>query len=98
LGHSRKGLCSQSAFGEPSAATGTLRTRRIRPLVARRRTTHGSGLRRWRWVVERTFAWLNQFRRLRDRYDNRADIHEACLSLGCALICWHFLRKTSATG
>ena len=29
----------------------------------------GSGLGRWRWVVERTFAWLNQFRRLRVRYD-----------------------------
>jgi transposase len=30
---------------------------------------------RWRWVVERTFAWLSQFRRLRVRYDKRADIH-----------------------
>ncbi len=30
-----------------------------------------------RWVVERTFAWLNQFRRLRVRYEKRADIHEA---------------------
>jgi hypothetical protein len=27
--------------------------------------------------VEHTFAWLNQFRRLRVRYDKRADIHEA---------------------
>ena len=63
-----------------------------------RRTTHGSGLGRWRWVVERTFAWLNQFRRLRVRYDKRADIHEAFLSLGCALICWQSLRKTSMTG
>ena len=36
-----------------------------------RRTAHGSGLGRWRWVVERTFAWLNQFRRLRVRYDKR---------------------------
>ena len=35
---------------------------------------HGSGLGRRRWVVERTFAWLNQFRRLRVRYDKRADI------------------------
>jgi transposase len=35
--------------------------------------------------VERTFAWLNQFRRLRVRYNLRADIHEAFLSLGCAL-------------
>jgi hypothetical protein len=53
-----------------------------------RRSAHGSGLGRWRWVAERTFAWLNQFRRLRVRYDKRADIHEAFLSLGCALICW----------
>ena len=51
-----------------------------------RRTTHGSGLGRWRWVVERTFAWLSQFRRLRVRYDKRADIHEAFLSLGCVWI------------
>ena len=43
-------------------------------------------------VVERTFSWLNQFRRLRVRYEKRADIHEAFLSLGCALICWYFLR------
>ena len=52
-----------------------------------------SGLGRWRWVVERTFAWLNQFRCLRVRYDKRADIHETFLSLGCALICWQSLRK-----
>jgi len=75
-----------------------LRMRRIHPLLARRRTKHGSGLGRWRWVVERTFAWLNQFRRLRVRYDKRADIHEAFLSLGCALICWQFLRKSWTTG
>jgi transposase len=74
-------------------ATGGLRTRGILPLLAMRRTKHGSGLGTWRWVVERTFAWLNQFRRLRVRYDKRADIHEAFLSLGCALICWRFLRK-----
>jgi hypothetical protein len=34
------------------------------------------------------------FRRLRVRYDQRADIHEAFLSLACALICWHALRKS----
>ena len=74
-----------------------LRTRHIVPLLAMRRTEHGSGLGRWRWVVERTFAWLSQFRRLRVRYDKRADIHEAFLSLGCALICWQSLRKTWRT-
>src|SRR4029079_4371146 len=59
-----------------------------------------SGVRRR--VVARVRApashWLNQFRRLRVRYDKRADIHEAFLSLGCALICWHALRKTWVTG
>jgi hypothetical protein len=42
-------------------------------------------------------SWLNQFRRLRVRYDKRADIHEAFLALGCALICWQSLRKTWRT-
>ena len=49
------------------------------------------------YFAERTFAWFNQFRRLRVRYDKRADIHEAFLSLGCALICWQSLRKTLRT-
>ena len=69
-----------------------LRVRHIVPLLAMRNTGHGSGLGRWRWVVERTFAWLNQYCRLRIRYERRADIHEAFLSLGCTLICWHRLR------
>jgi transposase len=53
----------------------------------------GHGLGRWRWVVERTFDWLNHFRRLRVRYDKRAGIHEAFLSLGCAWICRQSLRN-----
>jgi transposase len=70
-----------------------LRARHIVPWLAMRRTSRGSGLGRWRWVVERTFAGLNQFRRLRLRYDKRADIHEAFLSLGCVLICWQSLQR-----
>jgi transposase len=31
--------------------------RGVKPLIARRGSEHGSGLGRWRWVVERTFAW-----------------------------------------
>ena len=69
-----------------------LRGRHIIPFLAKRNTAHGSGLGRRRWVVERTFAWLNQFRRLRIRYEKRAEIHEAFLSLGCALICWRCLH------
>jgi transposase len=70
-----------------------LRARRIMPWLAKRNTEHGSGLGRWRWVVERTFAWLNQFRRLRVRYEKRADIHEALLALACALLCWKVLQR-----
>jgi transposase len=70
-----------------------LRYRGIVSLLAMRNTEHGSGLGRWRWVVERSFAWLNQFRRLRVRYEKRADIHEAFLALGCILICWKFLAR-----
>ena len=36
--------------------------------------------------VERTFASLNQFRRLRVRYEKLADIHEAFLALASALL------------
>jgi transposase len=71
-----------------------LRTPHIVPWLVKRNTEHGSGLGQWRWVVERTFAWLNRFRRLRVRYEKRADIHEALLLLGCALICWNFLSAT----
>jgi transposase len=71
-----------------------LRRQGILPLVARRRTPHGSRLGHYRWVVERCLAWLHQFRRLRIRFERRADIHEAFLALGCAMICWNFLRDT----
>jgi transposase len=70
-----------------------LRERGIRPIIARRRTEHGSGLGKFRWVVERTHSWLHNFRRLRIRFDRRADIHEAFLTFGCSLVCWNILRR-----
>jgi transposase len=51
------------------------------PTDRAKRGSNGSRLGRRRWLVERTFAWLNQFRRLHVRYDKRADIHEAFISL-----------------
>jgi transposase len=50
-----------------------------------------SRLGRYRWVVERTLSWLNRSRRLKIRYEHRADIHLAFLQLGCALITLRFL-------
>lgn len=55
--------------------------------IAERGVEHGSGLGFFRWVVERTISWLHQFRRLRIRYERRADIHTALLTLGCIVIC-----------
>ncbi len=63
-----------------------VRQRRIVPAIARRGTLHGTGLGTYRWVVERSFAWLHGFKRLRIRWERRADIHEAFLKLACCLI------------
>lgn len=39
-----------------------------------------------RWVVERTHAWLNRFRKLLVRYEKKAMSYEALIELACALI------------
>ncbi len=74
------------------AASDELRRRKIRPIIAKQRTEHGSGLGKHRWVVERTLSWLHQQRRLRIRYERRADIHEAFVSIACSLICLRALQ------
>ena len=70
-----------------------LRRLGIVPVLARKGTSHGTGLGTIRWVVERSNSWLHQFRRLRVRWERRADIHEAFLSLACALICYRRLHS-----
>jgi transposase len=67
--------------------------RHIIPRLARRGIDSSQKLGRHRWVVERTLAWLGRFRRLVVRYERRADIHQAFLSLGCSLICWQALHR-----
>jgi hypothetical protein len=44
--------------------------------------------------VERTFAWLHNFKRLLIRYERHADIHHALLALGCCLVCFRRLRNS----
>ena len=36
-----------------------------------------------------------QCRRLNIRYERRRMVHQAFLSLGCALICWNFLKASA---
>jgi transposase len=63
------------------------------PRIARRGVEISERLGRHRWVVERTLASLNRFRRLANRYERRADIHEAFVTLGCSLICLNQIRR-----
>lgn len=48
-----------------------LRKRGITPRIARRRIESKERLGKHRWVVERTLAWLNRYRRLNVRYERR---------------------------
>jgi transposase len=71
-----------------------LRARNPKPEIARRQTEHGSRLGRVRWVVERTFAWPHNYKRLLVRYDRRHDIHEAFPALAYCLVCYRRLRPS----
>jgi transposase len=66
--------------------------RGITPRFARKGIEPTDRLGRFRWTIERTFAWLHRFRRLRVRYERRADLHLAFLYLACTLITWRFCQ------
>ena len=70
-----------------------LRARHVLSRIARPTVDSSERLRRYRWVVERTLAWLHCVRRLRVRDERRADIHEGFLHLAVALICWMFVLR-----
>jgi len=69
-----------------------LRKRGITPRIARKGVESSEKLGKHRWVVERTLAWLSQYKRLVIRYERRLDLHKAFLHLGCALICWNHFK------
>lgn len=70
-----------------------LRKRRIVPVISRKGSPNIEGLGKLRYVVEQTFALLHQFKRLAIRWERRLDLHDALVSLACALICWRRLGK-----
>jgi transposase len=69
------------------------RRRGILPRIARRGIESSERLGRYRWVVERAFAWLYRLRRLVIRYERRADIHRAFLVLGVCLIAFKYVTR-----
>jgi IS5 family transposase len=70
-----------------------LRKRGITARIARRAIESSERLGRHRWMVERTWSWLNRYRWLKVRYERRADVHQAFLELGCVLICWSYVQR-----
>lgn len=51
-------------------------------------TQDGRALRRYkrRWIIERTIAWLGNFRRLTVRYDRSLTIYRAFFHIACFMI------------
>ncbi len=70
-----------------------LTRRHIKVRIARKGIDSSQRLGRHRWVIERTLSWLARMRRLTVRYERRADIHQAFLTLGCCLICFNALPE-----
>jgi transposase len=58
-------------------------------------TQDGRKLRRYRrrWKVERSFAWLGNFRRLVVRYERYVLMYRAFFHVACALITLRFVLK-----
>jgi transposase len=71
-----------------------LRRRGIEPIVPHRKgrrkppTQDGRALRRYkrRWIVERTFSWLGNYRRLTVRYDHSLTIYRGFFHIACFMI------------
>jgi transposase len=64
------------------------RSGRVKP-----KTQDGRALRRYkrRWKIERTIAWLGNFRRLATRYEKHIEIYNTLLHMACALITLRYL-------
>lgn len=79
-------LLGDRAYGS-NAAEELLAYLGVESNLARPGTPHGSGLGKERYVVEQTLAAIHQSRRLKIRYEKRADIRQALLSLACIKVC-----------
>jgi len=46
---------------------------------------------KWRWKIERLFAWLGNFRRLVVRYERKVENYLGFARLGCIVILLRYL-------
>jgi hypothetical protein len=83
-GHRRiKALLGDAAYGTPNNMKGT-KARKVIPLLSKPGQPHGSGLGKWRWVVERTLTWFCNRRRLRCCYEKTPEHFQAFNDLAAA--------------
>jgi transposase len=80
--------------GYASAANHSfLRGRGIIPRIARKNVESSEKLGRHRYKIERTFAWLGNYRRLAQRWERNPLNFKGFLALACAMVCYRRLRK-----
>ena len=84
-------LVGDRAYGS-AANRRACRSRRIRPLLARPKSEHGSGLGELRYVVERSLAWIGHNRRLKVCYEKTRAHFQALHDLAAARLCALKLR------
>jgi transposase len=67
-----------------------LRARGIEPSIPGRRGRGQGGSPdpqlKQRWTIERTNAWLHNYRRIHNRWERRPELYQALLQLACSLI------------
>jgi transposase len=78
---------------DSTASRRALRQREVTSRIAQRGIESSQWLGCWRWVVERSLAWLLGCRRLQVRYERRSDILKAWLTLACTVIWLQSLRQ-----
>jgi transposase len=89
-------LQGDTAYGS-KALTALVRWLGIKPLLAPlNRRSHGSGLGKTRYVVERTLSWFGNFRRLKLCYERSGAHFQAFHDLAASVICANRLLRSSA--
>lgn len=88
-----KRLIADRAY-DSNALRKELKEQKIEPIIPARKTSRratdqdGRKMKRYRnrWKIERTIAWIQNFRRIVTRYEQRADLYEGFVHLACTMI------------
>jgi transposase len=65
----------------------------VETAIPQRGEERRTGLGKFRWPVERTLAWLKQYRRVGIRRDRTAATFEAFVTLACSMIAYKQLTR-----